>query len=205
MYTVIVTGGLASGKSALTQILCKKGAISLNLDAVAHSLLDSNEAMVAELAKRFGNDILDGSGSVIRPVLASRAFESEQATQDLNDITHPYILEIAADAILGSSCSKMSDAVCQVIEVALLDKCPDFAKLADEVIAVEAAPDIRIKRAIERGMNEEDAAKRMQAQASDEQRKQLADTICVNNGTYEDLKIWADNWWNSRFAVLDFG
>lgn len=203
MYTVIITGGLGAGKSELTRILCEKGAISLDLDAVAHSLLESNESVAQELAQHFGQDILDENGMVVRSKLAQRAFVSEDSVEEMNAITFPHILEIAADSILGCSCSPLSDALCQVIEVPLLDKAPDLAHLADEVIAVVASPDIRVKRAIKRGMDSEDALRRVRLQINDDERIALSDSVCINEGTTDDLRKWADNWWNSRFSTLN--
>ncbi len=203
MYTVIITGGIGSGKSELTRILCNKGAISLDLDAVAHSLLENNDAMVQELAKRFGQDILNKDGSVEKAVLARRAFDSDEATADMNKITFPYIMQVATDAILGISCSPISDAKCQIIEVPLLDKAPELANLADEIIAVVAEPRTRLTRAVKRGMDKDDALRRYHVQVDDASRIELSDTVCSNDGTLDDMKAWADNWWNARFSTLN--
>ena len=206
MYTVIITGGIGSGKSELTRILCEDfGATSLDLDAVAHSLLEGNDSMIQELVERFGQGILDEDGMVVREKLARRAFDNEQATQDMNDITFPYIIEVATDAILGCSCAPLSDAKCQIIEVPLLDKAPELANLADEIIAVVAEPRTRLTRAVKRGMDKDDAMRRYKAQIDDASRIELADTVCTNEGSIEDLKAWAKNWWNARFSVLDLG
>ena len=58
MYTVMVTGGLGSGKSTLCKLICEHGAMSMNLDEIYRGLLESNENMIADLADRFGDDIL---------------------------------------------------------------------------------------------------------------------------------------------------
>ena len=104
MYTVMVTGGLGSGKSTLCKLICEHGAMSMNLDEIYRGLLESNENMIADLADRFGDDILDDSGMVIRSKLAEEAFSDEQSTKDLNAITFPYIMAMTNDYLLDVHC-----------------------------------------------------------------------------------------------------
>lgn len=203
MYTVMVTGGLGSGKSTLVELLCKLGATSIDLDEINRSLLATNADMVAELSERFGVDILDEDGAVIASELARRAFADEQSTKDLNDISFPYITEVATGYVLGDECVPMSDAKVLVVEVPLLTEVPEFAKLADEVIAVVAPSDLRLSRAVKRGMDATDALRRMNMQAADEQRIAIADTVCENISTQDELAAWADAWWQERIAAFD--
>lgn len=203
MYTVMVTGGLGSGKSALCELICEHGAISLDLDEINRSLLDSNASLIADLAERFGDDILDENGMVDRKILAARAFADEQSAKDLNAISFPYITEAASDYILNVHCVPRTDAKVLVVEVQLLNEVPEFAKLADEVIAVSAPSDLRLQRAVLRGMDGADALQRMARQATDAERAEIADTICDNAGTREDLEAWVDEWWNARMEQLD--
>lgn len=198
MYTVMVTGGIGSGKTTLVELLCQRGALSIDLDEINRTLLADNQAMVAELAERFGDDILDADGAVITSRLAQRAFASREETRALNAISFPYITERATDCILNAHCTSGTGAKVLVIEVQLLTEVPDFAKLADEVIAVCAPSDVRLARAVERGMGAEDALARMKVQATDAERAALADTVCENAGTQEDLAAWVDAWWAMR-------
>lgn len=198
MYTVMITGGLGSGKSTLCEILCEHGAISIDLDEINRNLLATNTAYVQDLAERFGEDILDENGSVITSRLAQRAFADEQSTKDLNAISFPYIIEVATDYILDVHCTPRSEAEVLVVEVPLLTEAPDLAKLADEIIAVNAASEVRLRRAVQRGMNSVDAARRIAAQPTDAQRSAIATTVCENSGTEEDLRAWADAWWSER-------
>ena len=203
MYTVMVTGGLGSGKSTLCSLLCARGAVSLDLDEINRSLLASNASLVSSLAKRFGDDILDEDGAVITSRLAQRAFADEQSTKDLNAISFPYITEVASDYILDVHCAPRTDAKILVVEVQLLTEVPEFAKLADEVIAVCAPSDVRLMRAIQRGMDGADALRRIAMQATDAERAAIADTICDNSGTQAELEIWVDTWWKARMEMLN--
>ena len=164
MYTVMVTGGLGSGKSTLCKLICEHGAMSMNLDEIYRGLLESNENMIADLADRFGDDILDDSGMVIRSKLAEEAFSDEQSTKDLNAITFPYIMAMTNDYLLDVHCVPRSSSKVLVVEVPLLTEVPEFAQLADEIIAVNVPSDVRLQRAVARGMNPVDALRRLQVQ-----------------------------------------
>ncbi len=203
MYTVMVTGGLGSGKSTLCKLICEHGAMSMNLDEIYRGLLESNENMIADLADRFGDDILDDSGMVIRSKLAEEAFSDERSTKDLNAITFPYIMAMTNDYLLDVHCVPCSSSKVLVVEVPLLTEVPEFAQLADEIIAVNVPSDVRLQRAVARGMNPADALRRLQVQPTDAERDAIADTICDNSGTEDDLRAWADAWWEERMNKID--
>ena len=203
MYTVMVTGGLGSGKSTLCKLICEHGAMSMNLDEIYRGLLESNENMIADLADRFGDDILDDSGMVIRSKLAEEAFSDERSTKDLNAITFPYIMAMTNDYLLDVHCVPCSSSKVLVVEVPLLTEVPEFAQLADEIIAVNVPSDVRLQRAVARGMNPADALRRLQVQPTDAERDAIADTICDNSGTEDDLRAWADAWWEARMNKID--
>ena len=203
MYTVMVTGGLGSGKSTLCKLICEHGAMSMSLDEIYRGLLESNENMIADLADHFGDDILDDSGMVIRSKLAEEAFSDEQSTKDLNAITFPYIMAMTNDYLLDVHCVPCSSSKVLVVEVPLLTEVPEFAQLADEIIAVNVPSDVRLQRAVARGMNPADALRRLQVQPTDAERDAIADTICDNSGTEDDLRAWADAWWEERMNKID--
>lgn len=202
MYTVMITGGLASGKSTLRRILCEKGAVSIDLDQINATLLQGNRDYIGELVARFGEDILDPEGCVVPARLAQAAFATEADTADLNAIAFPYITAAANEYILDVHCTPRSDAKVLVIEVPLLNEVPEFAKLADEVVAVTAPSDARLARAVARGMDGSDALARLQRQASDAERVALADTVCENAGDEDDLHEWVDAWWDATMTKL---
>ncbi len=204
MYTVMVTGGLGSGKSELVRELCALGATSIDLDEIGHLVLDEDEEARRELAACFGEDIVDGEGMVNRALLARRAFATPQATEQLDAIMSPRILTRAADYLVDVHCVPVSDAPVQVVEVALLDRVPDFAALADECIAVSAPSDLRLARAVERGMDAGDACARIAVQASDAARERIADVVCDNAGTRAELAAWAQSWWDAHVAAGDW-
>ena len=197
MYTVMVTGGIGSGKSKLVELLCERGAVSIDLDEINRALISGNAMLISELAARFDED-----GAVIPARLAHVAFASEQATHDLNAISFPYIMQAATNYILNVECAPRTDAKILVVEVPLLTEAPDFARLADEVIAVTAPSDLRLARAVARGMDASDVLARMRAQPTDAERVLIADTVCENICSIEELGDWVDAWYDERMKML---
>ena len=204
MYTVMITGGLGSGKSTLVRLLCEHGATSFDTDEIGHAILQEDEQAKEELLDYFGDVILNEDGSINRAILAELAFGSPQTLQALNDIMLPRIIERASEYLLNIHCVPLSNAPVMVLEVPLLSQVPEFAKLADERIAVMAPFGVRLDRAIARGMQRTDAEARIKAQATDDELKACTDIICENNATLEQLKEWAKNWWNAHIDAKDW-
>lgn len=206
MYVVMITGGIGSGKSTLRRLLCEHGAVSIDLDQIARTLMDNEQQMVNELVDEFGEQILGDDGAVDRAALASVAFASDAATQAMNGITFPYIMREANEYILNVHCTPRTNAKVLVVEVPLLTEMSQFVELADEIIAVEVPQLQRLARCVERGMDAQDALSRMNRQPTDAQRAAIATTICDNSGSEEDLAAWVDAWWAKReeqFAAHD--
>ena len=203
MYTVMVTGGIGSGKTKLVELLCERGAVSIDLDEINRRLISSDDMLISELADRFGEDILDEDVAVVPSRLARVAFADEQSTRDLNAISFPYITEAATNYILNVECVPRTNAKILVVEVPLLTEVPEFAQLADEVIAVVAPSDLRLARAVKRGMDALDVLLRMRVQATDAERTLIADTVCENICSIEELGKWADDWYDERMEMLE--
>lgn len=203
MYTVMVTGGIGSGKTTLVELICERGAVSIDLDEINRRLIASNAMLISELAARFGEEILDEDGAVIPSCLARLAFADEQSTRDLNAISFPYITEAATNYILNVECVPRTDAKILVVEVPLLTEAPELAQLADEVIAVTAPSDLRLARAVARGMDASDVLARMRMQPTDAERALIADTVCENICSTEELGNWVDAWYDEHMEMLE--
>lgn len=203
MYTVMVTGGIGSGKTTLVELICERGAVSIDLDEINRRLIASNAMLISELAARFGEEILDEDGAVVPSRLARLAFADEQSTRDLNAISFPYITEAATNYILNVECVPRTDAKILVVEVPLLTEAPELAQLADEVIAVTVPSDLRLARAVARGMDASDVLARMRMQPTDAERALIADTVCENICSTEELGNWVDAWYDERMEMLE--
>ncbi|MGI6217277.1 MAG: dephospho-CoA kinase [Coriobacteriales bacterium] len=196
MHKVVLGGTLASGKSTVAKIMKELGADVSNLDDIAVEVRNTPEVS-AKLAERFGSDILDSEGHPIPKLLAERAFADAQSTADLNSICHPGIGKRAREFILGEDLDSKSDSpAVRVLEVPLLDKAEDLVDLADETVCVVAPVETRIHRAQDRGMDIEDAKRRISVQADESTIVSMADTVIVNDSTIDELRRKVGEWWN---------
>ncbi len=195
MLRVGLSGGIGSGKSTVARALARRGAIVIDADAIAREVVEPGEPGLGAIVERFGPDVLDTEGRLDRPKLAALVFDDAAARADLNAIVHPRVaLETArrtADA--------PSDAVV-VIDVPLLVEAARSGY--DVVVIVEAPEPVRLERLTARGMTPDDARRRMAAQASDNDRRKVADVILDNGGSQEDLEHQIDALWAQLTASL---
>lgn len=194
MYKVLLGGGLASGKSTVAKILEDLGAEVENLDRISVEVRNSPD-VAGELADAFGPGILDADGEPIPSVLAERAFSSEDAVAKLDSICLPRISERARGYLLDMDATP---SPMRVLEVPLLDRAPELHGLVDEIVVVVAPEELRLRRAIARGLSEQDARNRIGSQASQEELEGMADTIIRNDSTEEELARRVRAWWDSR-------
>lgn len=184
-----LTGGIGSGKSTVARLLAEHGAIVIDADAIAREVVEPGQPALAEIAERFGPGILDDRGSLDRGALAAIVFHDTAALADLNAITHPRIAERTAELIAAAP----EDAVV-VYDMPLLVE-NGLAEGWDTVVVVIADRQVRIERLRERGLDDDDIEARMSRQASDEERRAVADIIIDNSGSMEELRSQVDDAW----------
>ena len=201
MRVIVITGGLGSGKSTAAQYLATKGAVALDLDEVAAKLMGPGSALLAQVADEFGGDeILLADGRLDRAALANLAFASPQAVQRLNAIVHPAVAHEVGESI-DMLRLMPQPPLAVILEVPLLAEAPVFGELSDGVIALVAPEDVRMRRALDRGMAEEDARRRIRNQATDAERAALSDRVIVNDGSEERLFQELTEFWEENVAI----
>jgi dephospho-CoA kinase len=197
MHVVYLTGGLASGKSTVLAWLHEAGAVVFDLDQIAREEQQS-DAVLAELKQAFGDDIVDEGNTIVRSLLAERAFATEEATRQLNSICWPPVIKRVADYIKAGRSNPSGDQQLVVFEIPLLveaaAQAPELILLADEIITVSASEQLRIDRAVQRGMSSTDASNRIARQTSDQEREAIATTVFHNTGSLDDLRMTVDRW-----------
>lgn len=193
MYVVVLAGGIASGKSTVARELAARGAHLQDLDVLAREVVAPGSPTLAHIARAFGSDVLDAEDTLRRDVLARRAFASEQATRELERITHPAIRERLAHWLAEQG----PNALC-VVEIPLLDRMEDAAAQANEVICVVCPREVRRERAMRRGMTGEDFDARVRQQPSDAYLAEHATTVFTNDQDEQTLKDRIDTWWRQR-------
>ena len=172
---VALTGGLGSGKSTVADLLAEQGAYRIDADVLAREVVAMGTPGLAAVVARFGPQVQAADGSLDRAALASVVFADEAARADLNAITHPLVG--ARSQLLMAQAPP--DAVV-VYEIPLLAETGRGAEF-DVVVVVEAPLGLRLQRLADRGLDEPQARARIAAQASDEQRRAIADEIIVND------------------------
>jgi dephospho-CoA kinase len=188
-----LTGGIGSGKSTVASLLADRGAVIVDADAVARSVVEPGTPALAKLVERFGDGILAADGSLDRQALADVAFVDGESRKALEDITHPAINE----EFVRRMTEAPDDAVV-VCDVPLLAESKQAqARGYPVVVVVEAPLDLRLVRLEQRGVAREDAQRRAAAQASEEERRALATHVVDNSGDLAHLEaqvetLWAD-------------
>lgn len=176
-----LTGGVGSGKSTVAGLLAEHGAMIVDSDSIAREVVEQGTPGYDALVARFGTGILTADKNLDRGALAAIVFSDKPARADLNAIIHPLVAErtgeIMRDAPLAATI---------VFEVPLLVE-GGLAAAYDRVVVVEAEVAIRLARLAARGLPEQDARARMAAQATDEDRRAVADEVIINNRSREAL------------------
>ena len=182
MKIIGLTGGIGSGKTSVADLLRSHGLPVIDADQLARDVVEPGQPALAELADAFGADILHADGTLNRGELAARAFASEDATQRLNDITHPRIMALR-DELIDDARDDGEPAV--IYDMPLLVEKGQHEDM-DLVVVVHVDVEKRIERLVNgRGLDEADVRRRIAAQATDEERLAVAEVVIDNNGLRE--------------------
>ncbi|HSK48193.1 MAG TPA: dephospho-CoA kinase [Coriobacteriia bacterium] len=195
MLTILLTGGLGSGKSTAAGYFASRGARVIDLDQVAADVLVEDAEVRGRLLEAFGDDVLDSEGAVNRPALANAAFSNPASAELLNAIVHPAVVVRLEQALAAVSQTSPNEIV--VVEVPLLTAVPELCRLADSVLSLEAPRELRAERATRKGMSEADVNSRIDRQGPDAVRQRLADVIIENDGSQEAFLRGLERYWDA--------
>ena len=174
-----LTGGIASGKSTVSDELKKCGIEIIDADAISRTLLEVNGPAYDAVAETFPKYINE-DGTVDRRALGAYVFANEEALAKLNGITHPII--VAEVKKLAEQAER-----CAVIDAPLLIEV-GLDKICDEIWLVTADRETRVTRVIARnGLTREEAEDRIDRQMPEEEKRRRAHRVIENNGTMEML------------------
>ena len=192
MARIALTGGIASGKSAVADLLAARGAVLVDSDVLAREVVAPGTPGLAAIVERFGEGILRPDGALDRPALGAIVFADPDARADLEAITHPRIRaragELRAEALAGAV----------VIDVIPLLVEGDLSGRFDEVIVVDVPEEVQVERLRRRdGFTRDEAMARLAAQASREDRLAVADHVIDNSGDTDALAAQVDRLWDA--------
>ena len=197
MLRIGLTGGIGAGKSTVSATFSELGGIVVDGDLIAREVVEPGTEGLSRLVDAFGADILLPDGALNRPALAAVAFSDEEKRQTLNGIVHPLVAHRRSELIAAAA----EDAVI-VEDIPLLVE-SQMAPMFPLVVIVNADIEIRVARLISyRGFTEADARARVAAQATEEQRRAVADVWLDNSGSAGALIEQARGLWHER--ILPF-
>lgn len=195
-----LTGGIGAGKSSVANVLSSLGAVVIDVDAVGHAVLEPGGRAYDAVLAEFGTGILGEGGRIDRPALGRVVFRDPDALGRLTAISHPAInaeLIERLDALPTDSVVVLDMAILVESQLGRVDPAHSY----QVVVTVEAAEETRVRRAVARGMDEDQVRRRIAAQASEAERRGAARFVIVNDGNEADLTAAAEECWRDLLAV----
>lgn len=200
VYVIGLTGGIASGKTTVSDYLKSLGVCVIDADEVAHEVTSPGSVGLQKVSEEFGDHILTEEGSLNRKKLGEIVFGDKEALSRLNAIVHPLVIDKMTKmlrqfdychrALAGDEYGY--EAPCVVLDVPLLFEA-GMENLCDEVWVVAVDEDTQIKRLIERdGYSVDEAIRRVKAQMPLEEKVRRAHKVVDNTGTIEDTRRQVD-------------
>lgn len=190
MRVIGLTGGIGCGKSLVAQYFAELGALVIDADQLARAAIERGSAGFDEVVALFGDLILK-DGNIDRRVLGELIFKDPTAKAQLENIIHPFVRREFEEAVA----SLKGDQVL-VYEIPLLVETKAHERF-DVVITVESEIENRISRLQARGLHLSEIEGRIAAQATREQRIEVADFLIENDGNEDDLLRQVENIWDS--------
>ncbi len=193
-----ITGGIACGKTTVSDLLTEKGAIPINADEIGHQLLKADSPVIDKLTDAFGKEILDNTGDVSRKKLGAIVFKDKAARERLNSILHPLIIERSRGQARqlvteDRDCIVLLDAPL-LIEAGAYDT-------VDLIVVVTASAKTQLQRTLERSialgrpLTESEVQARIDAQMPLTEKIKYANVVIENDGTVEELHEQVDVLW----------
>ena len=187
-----LSGGIGSGKSTVATVWESLGAVVFSADEIAREVVQPGTVGLAEIVERFGTGVLNVDGSLDRAALGAVVFSSRDAREALESITHPRIAQRVQERR-----RQVSPSSIVVYDVPLLVE-SNMVNEFDCVVMVQAHLADRITRLEQRGLDRTSAASRIDAQAGDEERLEVANISIANHGSHSEMSELAsrvfDTW-----------
>ncbi|MFS0837501.1 dephospho-CoA kinase [Paenibacillus sp. 1P03SA] len=191
-----LTGGIACGKSTVSAMLVRRGAILIDADRIAREVVEPGSPVLAQVAARFGQDILLPDGSLHRKKLGETVFGNEEARKALEELLHPSIRALMKERMAASEREFPDKLV--VVDVPLLYE-SGLQSMFSFVMVVYVPREVQLRRLMERdGLTLEQAETRLAAQWPIERKKELADICIDNSGTLEQTERLVERFWLQR-------
>ncbi|MBM4464469.1 MAG: dephospho-CoA kinase [Chloroflexi bacterium] len=201
-YVIGLTGNIATGKSVVLEMLRRLGAKAINADALAHEVMGRGTPVWQAVVGEFGEDILGPDGSIDRRKLGDIVFADEAALRRLEAIVHPAVIARTQELIENGQQPVIVIEAIKLIEAGMHRAC-------DALWVVTCRQEQQLARLMaQRGLSEEEARQRIEAQPPQEAKLALADVVIDNSGsldeTWRQVKREWDRISDLRFSIADF-
>jgi dephospho-CoA kinase len=182
-FVVALTGGIASGKTLISDEFARLGVPVIDTDVIAHKIVEPGQPALLEIVDTFGASIINENGKLKRSELRSLIFSDPNARKQLESILHPRIRQEADKAI-----RKVTSDYC-ILVIPLLVESDTYSNV-NHILVVDVDPDIQLKRLMARdNCTQEQAKQVLAAQANRQQRLGIADDILDNSGSTADARL----------------
>lgn len=178
-----VTGGIACGKTEAGHCLSAQGFRVLDSDFLAHELMKRGRTVFQKVIGEFGRGILAGDGGIDREVLGRLVFNDPAARERLNRLVHPAVIEAGSEWV--QDC-RSAGADCAVLVPLLFEA--GWTTGWDAVLCITANEQIVFQRLEKRGLNRDEACRRIAAQLPQQEKAARSDFYIENNGTRDELE-----------------
>ncbi len=194
-FVVVLTGGIASGKTAVSDLFAQRGVPVIDTDQIAHEIVEPGQPALKRIAEAFGQEFLGADGSLDRKKMRNAIFSSPQKKNRLEGILHP-----AIRAEVDRRIAQIDAPWCILVAPLLAET--SLFKWIDRVLVVDVEESVQVERVMARDeISQQQAQSILDAQISRRQRLALADDILDNNGSLAQLKT-AVNKLYVKFAAL---
>ena len=190
MRVIGLTGGIGCGKSLAAQFFAELGALVIDADQLARAAIERGTTGFDEVISTFGDSVLM-NGDINRKLLGELVFKDKVARTKLEAIIHPFVRKEFEEAVASLKADETL-----IYEIPLIVETNSHARF-DLVITVESEYEKRVERLRARGLHLSEIDLRISAQASREQRQEVADFLIENNGTQDELLRQVENIWDS--------
>jgi dephospho-CoA kinase len=181
-----LTGGIGSGKTAVSDLLGKLGAGIIDTDLIAHEITTPNGIAIPAIQKHFGTDFIDPNGALDRSKMRALVFAKPEARRALEEITHPLIRQ---ETINQANRLVIASAPYIVFVVPLLIESGTWEGLIDDLVVVDCPEELQITRVMHRSnLPRAEVERILQAQASRKDRLARADFVLENQGSFAELE-----------------
>ena len=183
MFVLGITGGIGSGKSTVSSLLAERGLLVLDADEISRSVTGPMGRAMPEIAATFGNKVVSSNGALNRKAMSNIAFSDKKKLDELSSIIHRHVFEQIDETLTKE---KEKGTKCVVLDVPIpVNK---FRELCNQIWVVTCDKDVSLARLQKRGMEKEEAERRIAVQMTDDEYCELGDHSIDNSWDLEDLK-----------------